>query len=74
MVKLDSFPFLHHHQLLACKLCMLEGVCVAQADRIWLWAGPSAVLLSRRIKEKDVYYNFLGNSAQEAGEASLLSC
>lgn len=49
-------------------------MCYTVADRIWLWAGPSAVLVSRQIKEKDVYYNFLGNSAQEAGEASLLSC
>lgn len=49
-------------------------VCVSVTDRIWLWAGPSAVLLSRQIKEEEVEDNLLGNSEQEAGEASSLSC
>lgn len=59
-VKLDSFHFMHRGQLLAGKLFRWEWVCCIVADRIWWWVGPSVALLSRQIKEEDVYDNSVG--------------
>lgn len=59
-VKLDSFHFMHHGQLLSGKLFRWERACCIVADRIWWWVGPSAVLLSRHIKEENIYDNLVG--------------